>query len=498
MVTRLSGGLTPGDGSDPRTFPSIWNETADTIESQGTAISGAESDIDTLQSDVTANGTAITGLQSDVSTLQSDVTAAESDIDTLQSDVTANGTAITGLQSDVSTLQSDVTAAESDIDDLEAKNIPSFGTATPSDGDVLTFDSGTSEYVPEAPATGGATRNLLYNGAMQVAQRGTSETGITGPGYYTADRWRTDVTNMGTWTQTVEADGPTGSGFTKSLKMECTTADGSPAAADLVNVQHRLEGQDLQGLKKGTSSAESLILSFYVKSNVTGTYIVEFLDVDNSRHIAAAYTIDSSGTWEQKSITLPGDTGGSGFANDNGLSFLPIFWLGAGSDRTSGTLATSWAARNNANGAVGQTNLAASTGNYWQVTGVQLETGTVATGFDHKPYGVELAECQRYYYRSQDGVSTAVYAIGTFTNATTFRVGYQYPNEMRTTPSFASSGNFQAAGAAGFSLSGLSLPRATSQSGEINATTTGATAGQAAMFRNNSDTTAYFELDAEL
>ena len=310
-ITRLSGGNTPADGSDPRTFPAIWNSTA---------------------------------------------------------------TALEGLE----------------LDDLTGVTVTS-----PTTGQVLEYNGSAWVNVEQQPGD-----NLIYNGAMQVAQRGTSETGITGPGYSTADRWRSDISSMGTWTQTVESDGPTGSGFAKSLKMECTTADGSPAASDYVNVQQRFEGQDLQGLKKGTSSAESLTLSFWVKSNATGTYVVEFLDLDNNRHISAAYTIVSSGTWEQKTVTLPGDTGGSGFTNDNGLSLLTVFWLGVGSDRSSGTLATSWAARDNANSAVGQTNLAASTSNYWQVTGVQLEAGTVATPFEHKSYGVELAECKRYYQKS--------------------------------------------------------------------------------------------------
>lgn len=239
-------------------------------------------------------------------------------------------------------------------------------------------------------------RNLLYNGAMQVAQRGTSKTGITSTGYYTADRWRTLASGAGTWTQTVEADGPTGSGFTKSLKMECTSANASLDAGDYVIIEQRLEGQDLQALKKGTSSAESITLSFWVKSNVTGTYVVQFGDLDNSRAIAATYTVSSSGTWEKKTITFAGDTTGA-FDNDNAASLYMRHWLTAGSNFTSGSLATSWQSTTDANLAVGQVNASASTSNYWQITGVQLEAGTVATAFEHKAYGTELAECQRYY-----------------------------------------------------------------------------------------------------
>ena len=243
-------------------------------------------------------------------------------------------------------------------------------------------------------------RNLLYNGAMQCHQRGTSTASITTSGYYTADRWNTVFNGaQGTWTQSVENDGPTGSGFTKSLKMLCTTADASPAADDIVRVDQVLEGQDLQRIGKGTASAQSLTLSFWVKSNVTGTYIATLQDQDNIRAVSTSYTVSASATWEEKTITFPADTTGA-FDNDNAASLRLILWLGAGSNRTSGTLATAWEASTAANLAVGQTNLAAATNNYWQITGVQLEVGPVATAFEFKSFGQELRECQRYYEKS--------------------------------------------------------------------------------------------------
>ena len=258
---------------------------------------------------------------------------------------------------------------------------------------------GVDAIVTDGVAVSVPSGNLVYNGAMQVAQRGTSETGITNSGFYTADRWKTFISALGTWTQTIETEGPTGSGFSKSLKMECTTADSSPAASDYLIVEQRLEGQDLQGLKKGSSAAESLTISFSVKSDTTGTYILTLFDSDNTRFVCGAYTISVADTWENKSITFAGDITGA-FDNDNAGSLNVWFWLGAGSDRSSGTLQTAWGASVDANLAVGQTNLAAATSNYWQVTGVQLEMGTVATSFEHKPFGVELAECQRYYEKS--------------------------------------------------------------------------------------------------
>jgi hypothetical protein len=241
-----------------------------------------------------------------------------------------------------------------------------------------------------------AYRNLIINGAMQVAQRGTSTASITTSSYYTADRWFSTLSGLGTWTQSVEDDAPTGSGFSKSLKILCTTANAAPAASNLLLINQRIEGQNLQAICKGTSSAQQLTLSFWVKSNVTGTYIAELFDVDNTRQVSAAYSIASSGTWEKKTIVFPADTTGA-FDNDNANSFTVNFFLGAGSDRTSGTLNTTWASSTNANRAVGQTNLAAATNNYWQITGVQLEVGAVDTPFEFKPFAQDLQECQRYY-----------------------------------------------------------------------------------------------------
>jgi len=239
-------------------------------------------------------------------------------------------------------------------------------------------------------------RNLLYNGAMQVAQRGTSVAGITGSGYHTADRWNVALTSLGTWTQSVEADAPTGSGFSKSTKLLCTTANASPGTSNAFRFDQRLEGQDLQSIKKGTSSAERLTLSFWVKSNVTGTYVVWLYDADNARSVAASYSVSASGSWEKKTITFPADTSGA-FDDNNGSSLWVSFVLAAGTDWTSGTLATTWEADTTANRAVGQTNLAAATSNYWQITGVQLELGDKATPFEHRSYGEELSLCRRYF-----------------------------------------------------------------------------------------------------
>jgi hypothetical protein len=251
-----------------------------------------------------------------------------------------------------------------------------------------------------APIAGG--RNVVINGAMQVHQRGTSTAGITALGYYTADRFSSSIGTLGTWTQSVENDAPTGSGFRKSLKMLCTTADASPATNDYNVLEQKIEGQNLQRFAKGTASAKPFSLSFWVKSNVTGTYIAELFDADNTRQVSFSYTVSVSATWEKKTITFPADTTGA-FDNDAEVSLTVGFWLGAGTGFSSGTLQNTWVTNTSANRAVGQTNLASATSNYWQVTGVQLEVGAVATPFEFEDIGMTLAKCQRYYQTSYQG-----------------------------------------------------------------------------------------------
>ena len=241
------------------------------------------------------------------------------------------------------------------------------------------------------------SKNIIINGDMSIAQRGTSVTGITGDGYYTVDRFNLDLDTLGTWTQSQSTDVPTGQGFATSLKMDCTTADASPSANDKLVIEQAIEGQNLQYLKKGTSSAESLTLSFWVKTNKTGTYTLELLDNDNSRSFSQTYTVSSADTWEKKTLTYAGDTSGA-FGNDNGSSLQCNFYLGAGSSFTSGTFQDSWGAKVKANRvSSSQVNLADNTANEWFITGIQLEAGTTPSEFEFLPVDVNKRRCQRYY-----------------------------------------------------------------------------------------------------
>jgi len=247
-------------------------------------------------------------------------------------------------------------------------------------------------------------RNIIINGDMSIAQRGTSTSGLGSDGAttYVLDRFKFQVNgsvSTARYTVSQDTDVPTGQGFVKSSKIDVTTADASLNSAYYSFYRQEIEGQNLQYLKKGTANAESITMSFWVKSNKTGTYICEIDDNDNSRNINKSYTINSADTWEKKTITFAGDTTGT-LDNDNGSSFRIFWWLAAGTDFTSGTLATDWESTVNANRAVGQVNLADSTANEWYITGVQLEAGEVASDFEFLPIDVNLQRCERYYEKT--------------------------------------------------------------------------------------------------
>ena len=347
---------------------------------------------------------------------------------------------------------------------------------------------------------------IVINGDMQIAQRSTSVTGKTSGDHYTVDRFKQDIGSMGTWSISQATDSPTGQGFNKSLKMDCTTADASPSSSDNLIVQTSLEGQDLQVLKKGTSSAESVTFSFWVKSAKTGTYILELWDRDNDRQIAQSYTISSADTWEKKVLSFAGDTTGA-LDNDNAKSFTISWWLGAGTDFTSGTLHTSWASRTNANRAVGQVNLADSTSNDWYITGIQLEVGSFDSNsippFQFEDRATSLARCQRYFYNPLQGTSNAYGVFGQVVclSSTTARGILFSPSVMRTLPTIVTSGSLEVAGDS-FTIEVSSITtsaRTGTQAMEFTYTvSSGLSSGEGAIVRRRNDADATFQLEAEL
>lgn len=270
-------------------------------------------------------------------------------------------------------------------------------------------------------------RNLIINGGMQVAQRGTQETDVTSDGYYTVDRVRLSNTSLGTWTLDQSTDAP--NGFSNSFKLTCTTNDPSPAASDKLLVISRIEAQDLQSLGYGTSDAKSLTLSFYVKSNKTGNASVNLLQNDNSnKMVSFQYSILSADTWERKTISIPADTSGL-INNDNGYGFQLEWFLNGGSDFSGGSHNTSWTAFSNTDRNVSNLGVGGAVSDYFAITGVQLELGETATPFEHRSFGEELALCQRYYYEFD---LPSDYTPGGGGNGL-YRA-YAYPVTMRATP----------------------------------------------------------------
>ena len=254
---------------------------------------------------------------------------------------------------------------------------------------------------------GGVNRNVIINGAMNVAQRGTSSTGLgASSGYFTLDRFKMVCNNTaGRFTMTQDSSAP--DGFANSLKLACTTADTSIAANEEFGILYRMEGQDLQHFKKGTSSAYPTTLSFFVKGNASATYVAELMDSDNSsRHIGATFNVTTD--WTRVEITFPGDTTGT-LDDDNAASLDLQFFLHAGSNNTSGTLQTSWGALAQTNRAVGISSFFDSTDRTFFITGVQLEVGQNPTEFEHEPFDVTLRKCYRYFQKQS-------YISGTYVN----------------------------------------------------------------------------------
>ena len=277
-----------------------------------------------------------------------------------------------------------------------------------------------------------SNRNLIINGAMNVAQRGTVTSAVH-DSFGGPDRYKISETGDTVFTMSQDSDTPTGEGFANSLKLDVTTADSSLAAGDFASVMYNFEGQDLQSIKKGTSSAESVTLSFYIKSTITGTYIVQLYDNDNNRSVSKSYTVSSANTWEKKTITFPADTTGA-FDDDNALSLLIRWWFAAGTTYSSGTLATAWESSTSANTAVGQVNAVNSTDNNIFLTGIQLEVGEQATPFEHRSAADELIRCQRYY-QSMD----YYYSYGSTSANIFYYTNFSFPITMRATPTMTAS-----------------------------------------------------------
>ena len=359
----------------------------------------------------------------------------------------------------------------------------------------ITYNDGSLQ--PSAPVG----KNLIINGNMQIAQRATSVTGIsTGGGYRTIDRFFNAINATGTWTESQDTDVPTGQGFATSLKMDCTTANASLSAGSYALAVQYIEGFNCQQLGFGTANAKSITMSFWVKSNKTGTYIFDLINHDASRSISQIYTISVANTWEKKTLTFAGDTAGA-INNDNGRGLQCTFWIAAGSDYSSGTLQTSWAASVSANRAVGQVNLADSTANYINITGVQLEANTTATPFEHLQYEQQLALCQRYYFKSANGSGDILSGFGEIYNTANGQVPFYLPVPMRIAdPSYSVQWQDVQAlvpSTGGYTVTTIAIANGTYNTVLLNFVSSGMTAGKNPYLRTSS-VNGYIAISGEL
>jgi len=315
-------------------------------------------------------------------------------------------------------------------------------------------------------------RNRIINGDMRIDQRhGGAAVTVGGTQTFYVDRFSGEKTNFSTLVANAQqvADAP--AGFRNSLKITVTTAEASGASSTFVGADQRIEGFNFADMAFGTASAQSFTLSFWVKSSVTGTYPVSFFNASVNRAYLATYSISSANTWEYKTITVAGDSSGT-WNTTNGIGLGFQFSLGAGTnnDGTAGSWSGTYKSRTSA-----CVNLNATSGATWQITGVQLEAGSVASPFERRDYGRELIMCQRYYYRDFPGaVNRFLNAFGNNYSTALARLNTTFPVQMRIAPTALEAGifNWYGISQAGIGTTQCSQAPAFSTASVYNATTT--------------------------
>jgi hypothetical protein len=340
-------------------------------------------------------------------------------------------------------------------------------------------------------------RNRIINGDMRIDQRnaGASVT-VTGSGPYIVDRFFANKDTSGA-TVTAQQSSTAPTGFVNSILW--TTSTGSaPAAGNDNFISQKIEGTNISDLGWGTASAKTVTISFWVRSSVTGTYGVALRNSGGARSYVASYTISAANTFEQKTIAIPGDTSGT-WLTTSGIGIWIDWDLGCGTDRS--TTAGTWQSGSYP-GLTGGTKLVDTSGATWYITGVQLEVGSVATPFERRPYGTELALCQRYYYKNinSSGGARNMFTLQPYNTTSCFGKMFDFPVQMRATPSINTSGTFTGSQANGSSAGSgtFSTLRATTNFVEVNAFTgmSGLVAGNASVVIAND--AAFVELSSEL
>jgi hypothetical protein len=345
-------------------------------------------------------------------------------------------------------------------------------------------------------------RNKIINGDMQVSQRGTSFS-LTTSAIFTTDRFQLNVgaESAGRLTATQTADGPGVFGLTKCLKLDCTTADTSIAAGEVLQLQTKIEGQHLQEFHKGTSGAKKMTVSFYVKGDQAAKYTLNLFDADNTR--MNGQTFDVTTSWTRVTLVYNADTTGA-FDNDANNSLQMIFVLHGGTTYSSGTFAeNTWASY--ANGLqIGDstTSFFDSTDREFFITGLQLEVGDQATDFEHLPHDVQLQRCQRYYYQLPDTPTSSyrVLASSWLISSTLASADQMNPVSMRAAPTITIVGTpLMTDNTTNASIAvGLGANYSTTQKINYNISTSSSVSTQPGHIHNNSNAGNYFQVSAEL
>ena len=348
---------------------------------------------------------------------------------------------------------------------------------------------------------GGGGKNVIENGEMSIAQRGTSFASVGN--VYTLDRFEFYKQNSGAAFTVTQNNVTDLAGFSYSLKVDCTTADTSLAANEQGYVSHKMFGRNLQRFAKGHGSdALTMTLSFYVKTNKTGLYTVSLFDRDNSRKVNGSYTV-ADANWARYSITFPADASGK-LDNDNNSSLELFFNLYAGADTNTGTLSETWAASADAGSTTGQVNFADDVANNWEITGIQLETGSTASPFEHRLYSDHLYACQYYFIRRMcdasgdyPGAIVGWHSVSNYFNGVT-----QFEREMRVTPTLVTSGSFRSQGHvdSGNASGTLTIQNASNQACRLNGSgmSYSSTNGVSAILQSSGGSDYYIDFVAEL
>lgn len=289
----------------------------------------------------------------------------------------------------------------------------------------LVFNDNSSQ---NTAASGFGFKNRIINGAMMIDQRNAGAA-VTTSASFPVDRFRLGFSMDGACSMQQVTDAPTG--FINSIRFTTTTADTNLGTSQSVLLQHRIEGNNVSDLGWGTANAQTVTLSFWTKSSLTGTFGGSIQNSASNRSYPFSYTISSANTWEQKSITIAGDATGT-WLTDTNIGIRLVFSLGAGSSLV-GT-AGAWSSSDLVS-STGATSVIGTLNATWQITGVQLEKGSTATSFDYRPYGTELALCQRYYYKMVSPTASEKYfGSGFYYASTLFAATYSFPTTMRTSP----------------------------------------------------------------